>query len=462
MSHVHLRNLGFQRSQTEDRECLSRARRPGGGDLGHSGGLQDFKGNNTHPVIHFPIKQETQTGGLETYGSSSSSPPTPQRFISMEHGQQEVKPGTPLGRTWSKLPEDLSQRDRLQRPYGNHQRLQSHQAVQTPGGEGKQDKGESGHYTSYRRTGDPDREYSDSFRLTRRRQNQLLSSFKEKTRIQGKKEDHIQQEEEGVRPNDTEAAGFGERSAQEPEVAVNSSTISSLIDRNITPTKIEHNVVTPYSNLNSDALWLQIFQFSEKTQKQFAELQASHERMKISTASMDTIFKTLQYGHAQLSKASEETNKILNLVFEEQHHRKRHRYCLDQDIDKLFNVYHAMKSQPQGHVMDNPYHQDDIKPDAMLMNKARSPSKYQDRDNMSYSEKEALKQLPEASSWPKFSGSGEYDHMELIDYIDGLFIDVPSIPDYWITARLNTAFKGHASIWYTEMKEIHGRRNWPW
>ncbi|MBW0467603.1 hypothetical protein O181_007318 [Austropuccinia psidii MF-1] len=52
--------------------------------------------------------------------------------------------------------------------------------------------------------------------------------------------------------------------------------------------------------------------------------------------------------------------------------------------------------------------------------------------------------------------------MELIDYIDELFIDVPSIPDYWITARLNTAFKGHASIWYTEMKEIHGRRSWPW
>ncbi|MBW0536240.1 hypothetical protein O181_075955 [Austropuccinia psidii MF-1] len=43
-----------------------------------------------------------------------------------------------------------------------------------------------------------------------------------------------------------------------------------------------------------------------------------------------------------------------------------------------------------------------------------------------------------------------------------LFIDVPSIPDCWITARLNTEFKGHASIWYTEMKEIHGRRNWPW
>ncbi|MBW0498085.1 hypothetical protein O181_037800 [Austropuccinia psidii MF-1] len=112
--------------------------------------------------------------------------------------------------------------------------------------------------------------------------------------------------------------------------------------------------------------------------------------------------------------------------------------------------------------MDNPYHQEDIKPDAMLENKKRSPSKYKDEDNMSYSEKEALKQLPEASSWPKFSGTGEYDYMELIVYIDGLFIDVPSISDYRITARLNTAFEGHASIWYTEMKEIHGRRNWPW
>ncbi|MBW0468865.1 hypothetical protein O181_008580 [Austropuccinia psidii MF-1] len=67
-----------------------------------------------------------------------------------------------------------------------------------------------------------------------------------------------------------------------------------------------------------------------------------------------------------------------------------------------------MKPQPQGHVMDNPYNQEDIKPDSIL------------------------------------------------------FIDVPSIPDYWITARLNTEFKGHAGIWYTEIQEIHDRRNWRW
>ncbi|MBW0564761.1 hypothetical protein O181_104476 [Austropuccinia psidii MF-1] len=122
-----------------------------------------------------------------------------------------------------------------------------------------------------------------------------------------------------------------------------------------------------------------------------------------------------------------------------------------------------MKPQTQGHVSEiTSYHQEDIKPDSLLVNKARSPSQYQDGDNMSYNEKEALKQLPEASSWPKFFGTGEYDHMELIDYIYGLLTDVPSISDYWITARLNTAFKGHASMWYTQMKEIQGRRNWPW
>ncbi|MBW0542591.1 hypothetical protein O181_082306 [Austropuccinia psidii MF-1] len=176
---------------------------------------------------------------------------------------------------------------------------------------------------------------------------------------------------------------------------------------------------------------------------------------------MDKIVKTCQEGNAQLRKASEETNKRLNQVFEEQHHCKRDRDSLDQDLNKLFNVYQNMKPHPQGHVFDNPYHQD-IKPDALLKNKARSPSQYQDGDNMSYSEKEALKQLSEASSWHTFSGTGEYDHMELIDYIYGLFIDVPSIPDSWITARLNTEFKGHARIWYTEMKKIHGGRSWPW
>ncbi|MBW0557131.1 hypothetical protein O181_096846 [Austropuccinia psidii MF-1] len=173
--------------------------------------------------------------------------------------------------------------------------------------------------------------------------------------MQGHKQDHPHPEEERVTPNDPEAVGFGERSAQEPEVVINKPRISSPINRNITPIQIDPNVVTPGSNLNSDSLWLKMSQFSEQTQKQFVDLQESPERMETLTASMDKIVKPLLEGHAQLSKASEETNKRLNLVFEEQHHSKRDRDCLDQDIKKLFNVYHNMKPQPQGHVMDNPY-----------------------------------------------------------------------------------------------------------
>ncbi|MBW0483931.1 hypothetical protein O181_023646 [Austropuccinia psidii MF-1] len=155
MLPVSLRDLGFKRNQPEDRESLSRTRRPGGGHLGHSGGWQDIEGNHTHYAIKIPIQQKPQTRGLEGYGSGSSAPTTPQRPFSMEHREQEVQPSIPLGRTSPKLPEDMSQRDRLQNPYDNHQRLESHQELQTPGGEVKQDKGKPSHYPSYRRTDDP-------------------------------------------------------------------------------------------------------------------------------------------------------------------------------------------------------------------------------------------------------------------------------------------------------------------
>ncbi|MBW0498989.1 hypothetical protein O181_038704 [Austropuccinia psidii MF-1] len=163
----------------------------------------------------------------------------------MEHREQEVQPSIPLERTWTKLPEDMSQRDRLQNPSDNHQRLESHQEFQTPGGEGKQDKGKPSHYPSYRRTDDPERAYSDSFTLKKSRPNQLSSgftqfrnqnysgqespfftipgSFQEKTRIQGQEQDLLQPKAERVRPNDPEAGGLGEKIIQEPEIVVHSS-----------------------------------------------------------------------------------------------------------------------------------------------------------------------------------------------------------------------------------------------
>ncbi|MBW0479963.1 hypothetical protein O181_019678 [Austropuccinia psidii MF-1] len=156
----------------------------------------------------------------------------------MEYGQEEVQPSIPLGINWRKFPEDMYQGNTLQIPHGNNKMLEPHQEFQTPGGEGNQDKGESSHYTSYRDTAEPERAYSDSFRLTRSRPNQLSSgltpfrhqqisgqespfftipgSFKEKPRIQGQNQDLSQPKAERVRPNDPEAVGLGERSTQEP------------------------------------------------------------------------------------------------------------------------------------------------------------------------------------------------------------------------------------------------------
>ncbi|MBW0463433.1 hypothetical protein O181_003148 [Austropuccinia psidii MF-1] len=208
MSPVHLRNLDNPRNHPEDREELSRVRRPG--HLGHHSRWQD-------------------TEGLEGHGSSYSAPPTPQRFIPIQHGQQEE--------------------------------------ITTPGGEDNQDRGRQSHYKSYRRTIEPDRAYSDSFRITRSRPTKLSSDFaqfrqqqmsgqdsplftipgslQEKTRLQREKQDLFQQQAERVKPNNPEAVGLGERSTQEPEIDLNTSRISITSHRNITPTQNEHNVVTP-------------------------------------------------------------------------------------------------------------------------------------------------------------------------------------------------------------------------
>ncbi|MBW0573263.1 hypothetical protein O181_112978 [Austropuccinia psidii MF-1] len=178
----------------------------------------------------------------------------------MELGQQEVQPSITLGRTWSKFPEEVFQRDTLQRPYGNNQRMECQQEVQTPGGEGNRDKGKSSHFPRYRRKDEPDRAYSDSFRLTRSKKTQLPSgctpfrhqqisgqelpfftipgSFQEKKRIQSEKQDLFPPQAERIRPNDTEAVELGWRSTQEPEVLVNTSRISSPTNKILPPLRM--------------------------------------------------------------------------------------------------------------------------------------------------------------------------------------------------------------------------------
>ncbi|MBW0491503.1 hypothetical protein O181_031218 [Austropuccinia psidii MF-1] len=146
--------------------------------------------------------------------------------------------------------------------------------IQTPGGKGTQDKGESSHYPSYRITTEPERAYSDSFSLTMSRPTQLSSgftplrnqkisgqdspfftipgTFHERTRIKGQEKELFQPKAERVRTNYKEAVGLGERSPQGPKIVANTfNGIRTPAATNITLTKMEHSVVTPESNINS-------------------------------------------------------------------------------------------------------------------------------------------------------------------------------------------------------------------
>ncbi|MBW0580103.1 hypothetical protein O181_119818 [Austropuccinia psidii MF-1] len=229
--------------------------------------------------------------------------------------------------------------------------------------------------------------------------------IQERKRIIRQEQDFFQQVAERVRSYDPEIVGPVARSTKKQQTAVNTSNSArSPMIRNDISTQMKHNIVIPESTISSNNLWLQFSQFVEQTQKEFEKLHKSNSRLQeVYTLQTKTIH-TLQEDYTELYKASEDTKGRLNQVLEEQNHCKRDREYLDQDIDKLFSYFQKMKPQTQGHVSGNtPYNQEDIKPDSLLEKKPRSQSKYQDGEKMTNSEKEALKQLPEASSWPKFS-----------------------------------------------------------
>ncbi|MBW0532543.1 hypothetical protein O181_072258 [Austropuccinia psidii MF-1] len=157
MSPIPLRGLGIPRNQPEERRGLFKSRIPGFRQYDE---WQDTEKNHSHTPINLPIQQRPQNRGLDLHGSSTSDPPTPQIPVPVEYGAQEVQPVLKLGNPRGKLPEDISQRDFLQRTHGIYQGLESQQEIQTLKREGSQNQGESSHNPGYRGAMDPEREYS--------------------------------------------------------------------------------------------------------------------------------------------------------------------------------------------------------------------------------------------------------------------------------------------------------------
>ena len=68
-----------------------------------------------------------------------------------------------------------------------------------------------------------------------------------------------------------------------------------------------------------------------------------------------------------------------------------------------------------------------------------------------YMEKLFMKDSPPTSSWMTFSGEGESDHVEFIDWVDRLKTDV-YMKDALVTSKFNIVLTGLARIWFIELR----------
>ncbi|MBW0574135.1 hypothetical protein O181_113850 [Austropuccinia psidii MF-1] len=253
----------------------------------------------------------------------------------MGNGRQGIQTRFPLQRTCRKYLENFPQRDILQRTY-------------------------------HRQEMEQETTHSDPLRIMR------TDRIQERKKIIRQEQYFFQKEAERVRSYDPEIVGPAARSTKKQQTVVNTSNEpSSPMIRNDISTQMKHNVVIPESTISSNNLWSQFSQFVEQTQKKFERLHESISRLQeVCTLQTKTIH-TLQEDYIELYKAWEDSKRRLNQVLEEQNHCKRDGEHLDQDIDKLFNFCQKMKPQTQGYVSGNtPYHQEDIKPDSLLVNKA--------------------------------------------------------------------------------------------
>ena len=74
---------------------------------------------------------------------------------------------------------------------------------------------------------------------------------------------------------------------------------------------------------------------------------------------------------------------------------------------------------------------------------------------------EMMKQLKKdyPRDWPKFSGEGEYNHNDFIDWVDQVKEEF-EMPDKLITAKLSLVLTGTAKEWYTEKRKDAGAMPW--
>ncbi|MBW0574289.1 hypothetical protein O181_114004 [Austropuccinia psidii MF-1] len=73
----------------------------------------------------------------------------------------------------------------------------------------------------------------------------------------------------------------------------------------------------------------------------------------------------------------------------------------------------------------------------------------------------SAKDIPKLDEWPKFSGEGEYNHIEFIRTID-MLQEYFHIPEEIIVGKVHSLFTRTAKKWYYKMRQDNGKHDWSW
>ena len=239
--------------------------------------------------------------------------------------------------------------------------------------------------------------------------------------------------------------------------------LESVIDQNNIKTeeKIAHqSEVLNNLSLNQNAVIEMTSEFVAEIQNYFVkEVEPLNEHF-------DQIRNNLKEELSTLSFKGKEVKTIeqkINDLVADMDHIKKNQQLLNNKIDSIISSDKTLKSDP-------------IVSSSSLLQENHSksnenfiPAKSEQPDTSSPSiidvDKEVRKQMlasiPKTSDWPTFSGEGEYDHKEFIEWIDTLKSDI-DLHDRIIVSRLNLLFKNSANEWYKGLKNNFGLQNWDW
>ena len=237
-------------------------------------------------------------------------------------------------------------------------------------------------------------------------------------------------------------------------------SLENVIDKNTVTTEQKISEQVKYFknlSINQTSALDMIGEITDEIQNYFStEVEPLNNYFKDLSENLKEELKTLSFKGKEIKTLEQKFNDvIINL----------NTIKMEQQIlsDKLDNILLSNKFQPEPSV---PTELPSVKTDQAIIPQPIKSNESVISGNTSLEiEKEVRQQMlasiPKTSEWPTFTGEGEYDHTEFIEWIDTLKSDI-DLHDRIIVSRLNLLLKNSANEWYKGLKKEFGLQNWDW